>query len=185
MAMGLVKVQIGGASMAQARWQIRQVSTAEMDLFRQIRLEALQCEPDAFASVHADWLKFSNEEWNARMNIPIFVAFVEDKPIGLMALKQFTPSKMMHRATLTMVYVNKSFRGSGLAGQLLEAVIIYAKSKKIAQIELGVRGDRKPAIRFYTSAAFSEIGNVPNGYVDSNSAFDEVLMVRQLNATRC
>lgn len=167
--------------MAQARWQIRQVSMAEIDVFRQIRLEALRCEPDAFASIHADWLKFSDAEWHTRMNTPIFVACVEDEPVGLMALRQFAPSKMTHRATLTMVYVNKNFRGSGVARELLQAAIRYAESKRIAQIELGVRADREPAIRFYKSAGFTEIGNVPQGQVDATGTFDEILMARLLN----
>lgn len=167
--------------MTQAKWQIREVSVAEMDAFRQIRLEALRCKPQAFASIYGDGLKLPDAEWEARMNIPIFVAFVQDQPVALMALKRLEPPKMMHRATLMMAYVNKSFRGSGLAGELLDAVIHHAQSKRIAQIELGVRADRKQAIRFYKNAGFAEIGNIPQGHEDAGGAFDESLMARRLN----
>lgn len=167
--------------MAQTTWQIRRISTAEMNVFRQIRLEALRCEPEVFASVYTDWLKFSDAEWNARMNIPIFVAFVEDKPVGLMALKRLTPPKMMHRATLMMVYINRRFRGSGLAAMLLDAVVSFAENNGITQIELGVRADNASAIRFYLSSGFIRVGDVLHGYADARGIFDEMLMIRQLN----
>jgi ribosomal protein S18 acetylase RimI-like enzyme len=168
--------------MPDTKRRIRRISKAEMNVFRQIRLEALRCEPDAFASIYEDWLKFSDAEWRAEMNISIFVAFVDGKPAGLMGLRQLSPAKMMHRATLTMVYVGLSFRGSGLARELLDAVIGYAESKGIAQIELGVRADKERAVRFYQRAGFVAIGNVPDGYADTGDVFDETLMVLRIKS---
>jgi ribosomal protein S18 acetylase RimI-like enzyme len=164
------------------RWQIRKISDGEMDLFRQIRLEALKNEPDAFASIYEDWVRFSDAEWRKRMTIPIFVAFAETRPIGLMALKQLQQSRMRHRATLTMVYVNKCFRGAGLANALLDTAIRYAKEIGIRQIELGARADRTAAIRFYKRAGFEVIGTVPQGYIEDGLEFGEILMAKRLKA---
>ncbi|MCS4245449.1 hypothetical protein M2418_004997 [Rhizobium sp. BIGb0125] len=43
------------------------------------------------------------------------IAFAQDVPACLMGLKRSQPAKMRHRATLVMVYVRQSLRGSGLA----------------------------------------------------------------------
>lgn len=167
--------------MARTDWMIRRISTTELEAFRRIRLEALRCEPDAFASSYAQWCNFLTADWNARMSDPIFVAFIGHEPIALMALKPLEPAKMAHRATLAMVYVNKSFRGSGLARAMLEAVTGYAVSKRITQIELGVRADREQAIRFYKGVGFHEIGRVPHGHTDARGEFDEILMALRLS----
>ncbi|WP_107677859.1 GNAT family N-acetyltransferase [Agrobacterium sp. LAD9] len=168
--------------MERARWQIRKISDGEADVFRRIRLEALKMEPNAFASVYEDWASFPDTEWRKRMTIPIFVAFVESQPIGLMALKQLEPARMRHRAKLEMVYVNKGYRGAGLSDLLLCEVVRYAEQHGIRQIELGVREDRAGAIRFYRSAGFTDIGTVPQGYREKDVHFKEILMVKQLNA---
>ncbi|CUX70973.1 MULTISPECIES: GNAT family N-acetyltransferase [Agrobacterium] len=171
--------------METSSWQIRTISPGEVDVFRQIRLEALQSEPGAFASVYEDWVGLSDAEWRERMNIPVFVAFAERRPVGLMALKQLHQPKMIHRATITMVYVNQRFRSSGLANALLDTTIRYAQQHGMRQIELGVRANRAGAIRFYKRAGFREIGTVPQGYVDDGLEFDEILMAKRLDAKTC
>jgi ribosomal protein S18 acetylase RimI-like enzyme len=172
----------GEALLPRTGWQIRKISDGEVDLFRQIRLEALKNEPNAFASRYEDWDRFPDAEWRKRMTIPIFVAFAEKQPVGLMALKQLQPPKMKHRAKLEMVYVLKRFRGAGLAGELLCEVVRYAEQHGMKQIELGVREDRAGSIRFYRRAGFVEIGTVPQGYLEDGVAFKEILMVKRLNA---
>jgi ribosomal protein S18 acetylase RimI-like enzyme len=170
----------GAAEMTEARCHVRRISTEELDIFRRIRLEALQCEPDAFASTYEDWLKFSDAEWRAQMIDPIFVAFDDGQPVGLMGLKRLVPRKMSHRATLIMVYLRKEFRGRGLARELLETVVAHATSENIVQIELGVRADRARAIRFYNNVGFTMIGCIPRGYLDTLTGFDEILMIQEL-----
>ena len=166
--------------MSLDRWLIRQISSADFGTFRQIRLEALQTEPHFFASTYDEWSTFPDAEWQARMNIPIFVAFAAGKPVGLMGLKRSTPPKMRHRASLVMVYVGKSFRGSGLAAGLLQAVESYASLERISQIELVVREDNEAARRFYNGRGFVEVGSTPNGFRDGDESFREILMTKLL-----
>lgn len=149
--------------MSHDRWLIRQVSQ-HFDAFRQVRLEALQTEPHSFASTYDEWSTFSDAEWQKRMSIPIFVAFAAGQPVGLMGLKRSEPPKMRHRASLVMVYVRKSFRGSGLAAGLLQAVEAYASIEQISQIELVVREDNEAARRFYHSRGFDEVGSIPQWF---------------------
>ena len=163
-------------------WEIRKLSDEDVDVFRHIRLEALKKEPNAFASVYEDWERLPDAEWRKRMTIPTFVAFVESRPIGLMALKQLQQSKMRHRAALTMVYVNEYFRGAGLANALLSTVMEHARENGIRQIELGARADQETAIQFYKRAGFEVIGSVPQGYIENGLEIEEILMAKRLKA---
>ena len=45
---------------------IRHLGSADFDIFRRIRLEALRAEPAVFASSAADWEKLPDDEWRRR-----------------------------------------------------------------------------------------------------------------------
>ncbi|WKL23716.1 GNAT family N-acetyltransferase (plasmid) [Agrobacterium tumefaciens] len=168
--------------MSDAPLLIRQISLADIEDFRRIRLESLQREPDAFASTFEEWSAFADVDWRQRMDRPMFVAFDTNEPVGLMSLKRFEQPKMRHRAVLGMVYVRKSFRGSGVSTSLLDAAFKYAGAEQISQIELAVREDNRSALNFYRNQGFQEVGSIPNGFVDGDEGFHEVLMVRLLPA---
>ncbi|WP_168878886.1 GNAT family N-acetyltransferase [Rhizobium sp. P28RR-XV] len=159
---------------------IRQISSDEIDIFRRIRLEALRTEPSSFASRFEGWAVLSDDEWRRRLNDPVFIAFSGDEPIGMMGLLRQRPAKMAHRATLVMVYLRESFRRTGLAGDLLSAVVDFAKETDILQLELAVSAENPQAIGFYLREGFSEVGIIPGGLLDGDREIGEILMVRRL-----
>ncbi|MQB41177.1 GNAT family N-acetyltransferase [Rhizobium sp. ICMP 5592] len=160
---------------------IRHLNTGEFGIFRRIRLEALRAEPSSFASSVEDWEVLSDEEWRRRLSDPVFVAFRDDQPVGVMGLLRQRSSKMAHRATLIMVYVRKDLRGVGLAKDLLDTVVTYALSEGIVQIELVVSSENPKAIGFYRREGFSEIGRIPGGVVHDGKEIDDIMMARRLN----
>ena len=161
---------------------VRHILAEEVDIFRSMRLEALGAEPASFASTLQDWQNLTDEEWRSRMNDPVFVAFRQDEPIGMMGLMRQRASKMAHRATLVMVYVRENARGSGVATRLLDTVIDHAKDDGIVQLELAVNAENPAAIRFYKREKFSEIGLIPGGFLHEGREIDEIMMARRLAA---
>lgn len=99
--------------------EIRRIQADQVDAFRRIRLEALRSEPSFYASSYEDWVSLPVDEWQQRLNDPVFVAFRDDEPVGMTGLLRQRASKMAHRATIIMVYVRKNLRGTGLARNLL------------------------------------------------------------------
>jgi len=161
--------------------QIRRISPDEVDVFRRIRLEALRTEPFSFASRYEDWVDLPVEEWRQRLRDPVFVAFSSDEPVGIMGLLRQRPSKMAHRATLVMVYLRESFRGTGLASDLLAAVVDFARSQGVLQLELAVSAENEAAIGFYLREGFSKVGRIPGGLLDGGREIDDILMARRLS----
>lgn len=168
--------------MEAERLLIRQISTDEIDVFRRIRLESLRLEPASFASRLEDWANLPEEDWRQRLHDPVFVAFSGGEPVGIMGLLRQRPAKMVHRATLVMVYLRACFRGTGSAEDLLGAVVDFAREGGILQLELGVSAENSAALRFYCHHGFVEVGRIPGGFLDSGRNVDEVVMMRRLMA---
>jgi len=153
----------------------------DVDVFRQIRLEALEREPAAFASSYHDWLGLSENEWVKRLSHNIvLVAFRQSEPVGIMGLMRQKPSKMAHRASLIMVYVRKEERGTQVATNLFGMIVRAAAEHGISQLELSVSVENPAAFRFYQRMGFEEIGRIPAGVVHGGEEIDDILMVRRL-----
>lgn len=160
---------------------VRLLGPGDVDVFRQIRLEALGVAPEAFASTKQDWESLPDEEWRRRLTgNPVFAAFRAGRPVGIMGLMRQGSSKMAHRANLVMVYVRESERGTGAAKAMLDAALDHAKRSGIRQVELAANAENKAALGFYRREGFREIGTIPAGFIHEGEEVDEVLMVRRL-----
>lgn len=160
---------------------IRLLGAADVESFKSIRLEALREAPYAFGSTVEDWLELPNSEWVRRIvETPVFAAFDGDNPVGLMGLWPEGSGRKRHRASLVMVYVRETHRGTNVADGLLQAAIAHAAELGISQIELHVSVENPRAIRFYERRGFSETGRIPNAIMHNGKAIDELLMVRMI-----
>ncbi len=160
---------------------IRLLGPEDVEIFRRIRLEALRAEPDSFASSAVDWEKLSDDEWRQRITAgAVFVAFRDGDPVGIMGLLRERASKMAHRATVVMVYMRESLRGSGLAKMLLERLIEHARSQGIRQLELSVSAENAKAIGFYSRQDFVKVGRIPGGCIRNGREVDDLIMVRRI-----
>lgn len=165
--------------MSESDLEIVKLTANDVDVFRQMRLEALQKEPMAFASSYDDWVALPQAVWINRMTEdPVFVAFRQGAPVGMMGLLRERPSKMAHRASLIMVYVRDTERGSGAATALLASADHYAGENGISQLELSASAQNPTALRFYQREGFVEIGRIPAGFRHAGKDIDDVLMMR-------
>ncbi|MEX0955648.1 MAG: GNAT family N-acetyltransferase [Rhizobiaceae bacterium] len=161
---------------------IRLLGSDDVEVFRRIRLEALRAEPAAFASSAEDWEQLADEEWLRRLtDNPVFVAFHDGEPVGIMGLMRERSSRMAHRATIIMVYLRANLRGGGLAKALLEALADHARGNGILQLELSANADNPAALRFYRRDGFVEIGRIPAGFLHQGKEIDEIMMARRID----
>lgn len=160
---------------------IRLLGGDDVDIFRRVRLEALRAEPASYASRIEDWENLPEGEWLRRLtDNPVFAAFENGEPVGLMGIIRQQSSKMAHRATIVMVYLRRSARGTGLATQLLAAATEHARAGGIRQLELAVSVENPAALRFYEKAGFRQIGRIPGGFLHDGREIDEIMMARRI-----
>lgn len=157
---------------------VRRLKPEDASVFRALRLASLEDAPDSFSSTYADWLAISDQDLRALLeNEPIFAAFVDDQPVGLIGLIPTTKSKQSHRWGLAMVYVSQQVRGRGAANELMLSALRFAKDAGVLQLELSVNAANARAIRFYKRHGFVVTGQIPRGFRIENGFADEVMMV--------
>lgn len=86
-----------------------------------------------------------------------------------------SPSVELHR-----IYVDRSFHGTGLAGELMTHVLHTAAEHGARAVWLGVWEHNPRAIRFYQRLGFSEVGD--HVFVVGTDLQRDLVMVRNLAA---
>ncbi|KKC35149.1 hypothetical protein WH87_18605 [Devosia epidermidihirudinis] len=157
---------------------VRQLTRADVDAYRAIRLEALTNHPTAFFSTAEDLLQRTSRELADLLDALVFIGAVtpEGELVGIMAYER-GQNRQGHRGWLYQVYVKPQMRGTGCAMALLDAVIERAKTE-VLQLHLSVESRNAPALRLYEKAGFAIYGTDPR-YMSVNGRYvDEHLMVR-------
>lgn len=103
----------------------------------------------------------------------VFGAFREDALVGVAGLARNTNDKTRHKARLFGMYVHPEFRGHGIAAQLLDEALGFARSDPVLiEVQLTVTAGNAPAQRLYEGAGFTQYGiepraiSSPHGYLD-------------------
>lgn len=156
--------------------QIRQLTPLDAASFRELRLEGLRLNPEAFGSTY-DFEKDQPLErylgWLT--NSAVFGAFQNSQLIGTASFTQLSGLKDSHKALLRAMYVRPTHRRSGAGRQLVQAVIELAR-QKVEQIQLAVVSTNQPALRLYQSLGFRQYGLEKNALKHNGLYSDEILM---------
>jgi ribosomal protein S18 acetylase RimI-like enzyme len=139
---------------------IRRILTGEADLFRQIRLKALQEAPYAFSSTYDAAMQRSAESWREQAESSVqgsdratFIAFSGDIPVGITAL--YRREGQADTGEVLQVWVAPEFRGKRVAWDLMDVVFRWAGENNFRRIIAGVTKENPRALRFYSKYGFS------------------------------
>ncbi len=137
--------------------QIRRTTAADGEALRDIRLAALQNEPDAYGSTYNEAISFTDSQWSEMAAERVyFLAFDGPRPIGMASGGLFPPYPHAH--WLYGMFVQPEFRGTGVATQLVDAVVTWAKSEGATTLGLHVTTSLPRPRAFYAKCGF-----VPDG----------------------
>ncbi len=157
---------------------IRRLEAADVELFRDIRLESLRLAPESFGSDFASESEKPQEWFAERLtNSAMFGAFQGAELLGIAGLYVEPAPRRAHKGVLWGVYVRPKARSAGVARRLIEAVLEHAKDE-VEQVNLVVERSNIHARRLYTSLGFIEYGLEKNALKIGDRYFDDVLMVR-------
>jgi ribosomal protein S18 acetylase RimI-like enzyme len=140
--------------------EIRRVRPEEWEAHRDIRLRALQSDPDAFGVTLEEALAEDDAAWQRRTERPDGMAFVAATDDGLfvgMANGGPAPDHPEFAAVYGM-WVAPEARGQGIGGALLDAVEGWAREAGYDRIGLGVTTTNEPAIALYASHGYTKLG---------------------------
>lgn len=161
--------------------EIRKLQSSDAEKYFVLRLEALQTNPEAFASSYEEESKNTPEIYQNRLEGDFsytFGAFEQEELIGVASLVLEQKNKIKHRGNIYGVYVTPEKRGFGVARKIMEVSIKKARQLEgVEQIHLTVTASNEPAKKLYQSLGFKTCGIEKNALKVENTYFDEELMV--------
>ena len=161
--------------------QIRRLEPSDAALYREIRLEALRKNPEAFGST------FERENaqplaWFEAVigRADIFGAFVDGRLAGIAGFSAQEGSKQAHKGVLWAMYIRDDARGSGIGKMLVATILDHARGR-VEMVQLTVVSENEAAYRLYRAMGFVEYGYEKRGLKQGGRYYDERLMVKYLD----
>jgi ribosomal protein S18 acetylase RimI-like enzyme len=158
---------------------VRRIQLGEADLFKQMRLTALQDAPYAFSSTYDAALQRSAESWREQAertaqgtDRATFIAFSDDIPIGMAAL--YRREDTVDVGELLQVWVSPEYRGTSVAWDLMDMIFRWAGENDFRSIIAGVAKVNARALKFYTKYGLSIIDE------SSTNDSDGVYLVKEV-----
>jgi ribosomal protein S18 acetylase RimI-like enzyme len=169
--------------MSVARIEVRrlaQENPVDAALYRDIRLEALKANPEAFGSTfEAENAQPLSWFFDRLGTTTVLGAFSDMKLVAMAGFAIQQGQKQAHKGFLWGMYVRPSARGTGVGRRLVDSVLDVAR-QRVELIQLTVVRDNEPARRLYTSLGFLDYGLEKNALKQDGCYYDEVLMAKDL-----
>lgn len=166
---------------------IRAADPGDAAHLRELRLEALNTQPEAFAADYYRTMAESVQDWSERIdgfarnkNGVICVGASENSLTGMAGIVKGNRPKTQHGGSIWGVYVKKEWRGLGVAKALLNECIAWAKAQGLVIVKLGVVTTNTPAIGCYSRCGFKVYGIEPQVIYYEGVFYDELLMAKSI-----
>ncbi|MGG0459613.1 N-acetyltransferase family protein [Bacillus mycoides] len=143
---------------------IRLLTKEDAEQYWDLRLQALQVNPEAFVTTYEEAVRQENPLERVASNLTsntscTFGAFNEENQlIGVVTLLTEEKEAYKHKGHIVAMYVDAQNRRNGLASELIANAIQRAREIKLEQLNLGVVSTNEPAKKLYRSMGFKTYG---------------------------
>jgi ribosomal protein S18 acetylase RimI-like enzyme len=167
---------------------IRVLDTVDAARFQDLRLDALQESPTAFASSYSQEADTPLTETALRLKPDqdwswVLGGFIgSEELVGMVGFRRERGPKHTHKAVLWGMYVRPSHRGNGIGRSLIGAFLVRAGAiDGLEQIKLTVNPTQEAAVHLYSSLGFQSYGREPCALKIGGRYFDEDYMILRLH----
>lgn len=139
---------------------IRKISAADWKLLKQVRLQALQDSPRAFASSYDKEEAFTEQQWQSILqhDLQWFMAFDNSEPIATVAARS-GPGIAPDERYVESMWVNPRYRRTGVARRLIAALEETVRSEGAQVLLLWVLDGNEIARNSYLKLGFTSTGD--------------------------
>jgi ribosomal protein S18 acetylase RimI-like enzyme len=167
--------------MRAAHIEIRRLTQGDTVLYRDIRLEALGANPEAFGSTLEIEAAQPLSWFSERLGSSILLgAFRDAKLVAIAGFAIQQGQKKAHKGLLWGMYVRPDARMAGIARRLIESIVGLARDR-VELIQLTVVRNNEQARRLYAGLGFEEYGIEKNALKHDGRYYDEILMAKDLS----
>lgn len=150
--------------------------------YQQLRLRALQTNPESFGSTYDKEVAFTLDYVKERIQPTnekfVLGAYDDGNLVGIARFVRETDQKVKHKGNIYGMYVAPEMRGRGVGRAILIDMIDRVKKMEgVEQIHLSVVSSNFSAKKLYESLGFKSYGVEPNALKDNGQYYDEDFMV--------
>lgn len=163
--------------------KVRALTASDAEIYRAVRLAALQNDPLAFVTTADEFAARSLENIAAQIDhkehAVTFGAFLGGELVGILAVIRENRPSIRHRADIYGVAVLPPARGQGCGDALLRAAIAQAEEwGEVTSLSLGVMETQHAAQRLYERHGFQVWGKQPDAVKHAGQTYSEYWMWR-------
>lgn len=158
-------------------FSVRRLGVQDAGVYVDLRLEALRLHPEHFGATLEVEAAFTPERWTARLTEGVvFGGFLGPSLLGSAAYRRQENPKEAHVGWLGGMYVRAAARGTGLADQLVAAVLAHARTE-VEHVILLVNAENVAAKWLYARHGFRPYGRHPQALKVDGRYHDEEFML--------
>jgi ribosomal protein S18 acetylase RimI-like enzyme len=165
----------------------RKLTEEDLDALWNLRLRALQDNPEAFGSTHEETQQRGKESYQQRLRQPhaetfYLGAFEDERLVGMVGFFRESGTKGQHKGYIISMYVAPEQRGRGIGKALVAEAIAQARTVPgIDQLLLAAVTTNTAARQLYRSLGFEVYGLEPRALKQDDQYWGEELMILRLH----